>query len=117
MRDALGDGAAFAAAAFGGGTPTYLTAAELDRLFDIAERRMGAGCGAVPLSVETSPATATADRLAVLAERGTTRVSIGVQSFVDAEARAAGRPQRRAEVEAALGRDPRRRRSRCSTST
>ncbi|MGW7288066.1 STM4012 family radical SAM protein [Streptomyces sp. NPDC054847] len=106
VREALGDGAPvrFAAAAFGGGTPTFLTAGELERLCDIAEKRMGADLSAVPLSVETSPATATADRLAVLAERGTTRVSIGVQSFVDAEARAAVRPQRRADVEAALGR-------------
>ncbi|MFE7123275.1 STM4012 family radical SAM protein [Streptomyces sp. NPDC057617] len=111
VRDALtgpGQGGAepvrFAAAAFGGGTPTFLDAGELDRLCDIAEKRMGADLRSVPLSVETSPATATADRLAVLADRGTTRLSIGVQSFVDAEARAAVRPQRRAEVEAALGR-------------
>ncbi|MFJ6728645.1 STM4012 family radical SAM protein [Streptomyces sp. NPDC091281] len=94
----------FATAAFGGGTPTFLTAAELDRLCDIAEHRMGADLRAVPLSVEASPATATADRLAVLADRGATRLSLGVQSFVDTEARAAVRPQRRADVEAALGR-------------
>ena len=104
VREALGGGARFAAAAFGGGTPTFLTAAELERLCDIAEERMGADLRAVPLSVETSPSTATADRLAVLAERGTTRLSIGVQSFVDAEARAAVRPQRRSDVEAALAR-------------
>ncbi|MGA5872536.1 STM4012 family radical SAM protein [Streptomyces cinereoruber] len=106
VREALGDGepVRFATAAFGGGTPTFLTAGELERLCDIAERRMGADLRAVPLSVETSPATATADRLAVLAERGATRLSIGVQSFVEAEARAAVRPQRRADVEAALGR-------------
>ncbi|MER7314803.1 MULTISPECIES: STM4012 family radical SAM protein [Streptomyces] len=106
VRDALGDAdpVRFAAAAFGGGTPTFLTAGELERLCDIAERRMGADLRSVPLSVETSPSTATADRLAVLADRGTTRVSIGVQSFVDAEARAAVRPQHRSEVEAALGR-------------
>ncbi|GGV22783.1 coproporphyrinogen III oxidase [Streptomyces longisporoflavus] len=109
VRDALGAGGdagpvRFANAAFGGGTPTYLEAAELERLCDIAERRMGADLRAIPLSVEASPATATADRLAVLAERGTTRLSLGVQSFVDAEARAAVRPQRRADVEAALGR-------------
>lgn len=106
VRDALGDDGPvrFAAAAFGGGTPTFLTAGELERLCDIAEKRMGADLGAAPLSVETSPATATADRLGVLAERGTTRISIGVQSFVDAEARAAVRPQHRSEVEAALGR-------------
>ncbi|MEU6016557.1 STM4012 family radical SAM protein [Streptomyces sp. NPDC047515] len=106
VRDALGDAdpVRFAAAAFGGGTPTFLTAAELERLCDIAEKRMGADLRSVPLSVETSPSTATADRLAVLAERGTTRISIGVQSFVEAEARAAVRPQRRAEVEKALDR-------------
>ncbi|WP_381792041.1 STM4012 family radical SAM protein [Streptomyces niveus] len=94
----------FAAAAFGGGTPTFLTAGELERLCDIAEKRMGADLRAVPLSVETSPSTATADRLSVLADRGATRLSIGVQSFVEEEAKAAVRPQRRSDVEAALGR-------------
>ncbi|MFB4311823.1 STM4012 family radical SAM protein [Actinomadura sp. GTD37] len=101
VLDAL-DGAAFATAAFGGGTPTYLTAPELERLCDIAGRFRG--FGSIPLGVETSPATATTDRLTVLAERGTTRISIGVQSFIDEEARAAVRPQKRAEVEAALDR-------------
>ncbi|MDX2561640.1 STM4012 family radical SAM protein [Streptomyces sp. TX20-6-3] len=106
VREALGDRdpVRFATAAFGGGTPTFLTAGELERLCDIAEQRMGVDLRAVPLSVETSPATATADRLALLAERGATRLSIGVQSFVEAEARAAVRPQRRADVESALGR-------------
>ncbi|MGW5865141.1 STM4012 family radical SAM protein [Streptomyces sp. NPDC055239] len=109
VRDALGESSdaapvRFANAAFGGGTPTYLDASELERLCDIAERRMGADLRAIPLSVEASPATATADRLAVLAERGATRLSLGVQSFVDSEARAAVRPQRRADVETALGR-------------
>ncbi|WP_233600294.1 STM4012 family radical SAM protein [Micromonospora sp. M71_S20] len=102
VAEALGDDAGYARAALGGGTPTYLTADELTDLFGIATA-MGARLPGVPLSVETSPATATPDRLAVLAAHGTTRVSIGVQSFLDAEARAAGRPQRRAEVETALG--------------
>ncbi|MFD7133897.1 STM4012 family radical SAM protein [Streptomyces sp. NPDC059894] len=106
VREALGegDGVRFATAAFGGGTPTFLDAPELERLCDIAEHRMGADLRAVPLSVEASPATATADRIAVLADRGATRLSLGVQSFVDSEARAAVRPQRRADVEAALAR-------------
>ncbi|RMI33331.1 STM4012 family radical SAM protein [Nocardia stercoris] len=103
VREALVPSARFATAAFGGGTPTYLTAAELNRLCDIAES-LGADLRAVPLSVEASPATATADRLAVLAARGATRLSLGVQSFDDTEARAAVRPQRRADVEAALQR-------------
>ncbi|MGW6528601.1 STM4012 family radical SAM protein [Streptomyces venezuelae] len=104
-REALevkGDRIRFALAAFGGGTPTYLTAAELTRLCTICEDVMGADLAAVPWSVETSPATATADRIAVLKERGATRLSIGVQSFIDAEARAAVRPQKREEVEGAL---------------
>ncbi|MGW1962548.1 STM4012 family radical SAM protein [Streptomyces sp. NPDC001935] len=106
MREALGDEETprFANAAFGGGTPTFLEAAELERLCDIAEQEMGADLRAIPLSVEASPATATADRLAVLVERGTTRLSLGVQTFVEEESRAAVRPQRRADVESALAR-------------
>ncbi|WP_278262377.1 STM4012 family radical SAM protein [Nocardia sp. AG03] len=106
VRAALGDTERprFATAAFGGGTPTFLEAGELARLCDIAELIMGADLRAIPLSVEASPATSTADRLTVLAERGATRLSLGVQSFIDEEARAAVRPQRRADVEAALGR-------------
>ncbi|GAA5193924.1 STM4012 family radical SAM protein [Rugosimonospora acidiphila] len=102
VRAALGADAGFARVAFGGGTPTYLTAGELDELCDIAAATMGAPLGRLPLAVETSPATATPDRLSVLVARGATRISIGVQSFLDTEARAAVRPQRRVEVERAL---------------
>ncbi|MFI5720923.1 STM4012 family radical SAM protein [Nocardia sp. NPDC051750] len=104
VRDCLGDPVRFATAAFGGGTPTYLDAGELTRLCDIAEHIMGADLRGIGFSVETSPATATTDRLTVLAARGATRISLGVQSFDDAEARAAVRPQRRADVESALSR-------------
>ncbi|MEW1637963.1 STM4012 family radical SAM protein [Streptomyces sp. NPDC093801] len=102
--EAKGEPVRFTLAAFGGGTPTYLTADELTRLCDIGEKVMGADLKAASWSVETSPATATADRIAVLSERGATRVSIGVQSFIDEEARAAVRPQKREEVEASLAR-------------
>ncbi|GAA4242729.1 STM4012 family radical SAM protein [Actinomadura meridiana] len=102
VLDALDGKGSFATAAFGGGTPTYFAAPELERLCDIAGRFPG--FGTVPLGVETSPATATTDRLTVLADRGTSRISIGVQTFIDSEARAAVRPQKRAEVEAALER-------------
>jgi len=101
VADGLGE-ATFASVAFGGGTPTYLTAAELDTACDIASRF--ASLGEIPFGVESSPATATADRLAVLKDRGVTRLSLGVQSFIDAEAHAAGRPQKRALVEDALSR-------------
>ncbi|WP_068163828.1 STM4012 family radical SAM protein [Rhodococcus phenolicus] len=102
--DAAGpDTARFAAAAIGGGTPTYLEARELDALFDILTE-FAPELPRIPSGVETSPATATADRVAVLADRGVHRVSIGVQSFLDHEAHAAGRPQKRAAVDAALDR-------------
>jgi oxygen-independent coproporphyrinogen-3 oxidase len=97
-RDALGS-ASFAAGAIGGGTPTYLTAAELGELVAIIRDVVGRPLG---LAIETSPATATPDRMSVLAEHGTHRVSIGVQSFLDSEAHAAGRPQRRSDVDRAL---------------
>lgn len=90
----------FAAFAIGGGTPTYLEAGELERLFAILGRHHD--LSGIPIGVETSPATATPDRLRVLADHGVNRVSIGVQSFDEREARAAGRPQRTAEVEQAL---------------
>jgi len=96
---ALGPAARFARGAIGGGTPTYLTAAELHALFDVVDGMAGRP---LPVSVETSPATATADRIAVLVERGASRISIGVQSFLDVEAHAAGRPQRRVDVDRAL---------------
>lgn len=100
--DESGDAPGFANAAIGGGTPTFLDAAGLSRLFDLVEKVMGVELGAVPLSVEASPSTAIPDRLAVLAERGTTRLSLGVQSFDEVEARAAVRPQKTGEVERAL---------------
>ncbi|TCO53716.1 STM4012 family radical SAM protein [Actinocrispum wychmicini] len=90
--------AKFAQAAIGGGTPTYLDARELERLLGLTRPVTGQ----VPLSVETSPDTATPDRLAVLADHGTTRISIGVQTFDDTEARAAVRPQKRSTVDRAL---------------
>jgi coproporphyrinogen III oxidase-like Fe-S oxidoreductase len=100
IRASLDPAASFSRLAIGGGTPTYLTAPELESLFAILAEAFDAP--SVPLSVETSPATATPDRLAVLAAHATTRISIGVQSFLDAEAHAAGRPQRLAEVMDAL---------------
>ena len=95
--------ASWARLAIGGGTPTFLDERGLHRLFDLAAR-LGADAGAIPVSVETSPDTAEPGRLRVLRERGVDRISIGVQSFIEAEARAAGRAQRTASVEAALDR-------------
>lgn len=96
--------ARFARMAIGGGTPTFLDADELDLLLTILAGALGASPDNVPTSVEASPETVTAEKLAVLRQHGVERLSIGVQSFLDGEARALGRPQRRAVVEHALDR-------------
>ena len=101
--DALGT-TRYARVAIGGGTPTLLSAAALAAIFDIAEDTMGAALDEVPVAIETSPDTATSDKLALLRSRGVDRVSIGVQSFFDDEVRALGRAQKRREVERALDR-------------
>lgn len=100
VADALAP-ARFARLAIGGGTPTFLGADLLDRVFGVAERLGALG---VPASVEVSPATLDDAQADVLARRGVTRVSMGVQSFVEAETSAVARPQSRAEVAAAMGR-------------
>lgn len=99
VAEALGQ-VAFARFAIGGGTPTVLDADGLARLFDIAGRLLGPS--AVPVSVETSPDTARPEKLALLRERGVTRISIGVQSFHEAETASVGRPQQTTAVVAAL---------------
>ncbi|HKC88052.1 MAG TPA: STM4012 family radical SAM protein, partial [Blastocatellia bacterium] len=58
----------------------------------------------IPVSVETSPLTAEAGKLRLLRGRGVDRISIGVQSFIEAEVNAVGRSQKTAVVEQALDR-------------
>lgn len=102
VRRALDEGGAFAIAraAIGGGTPTLLDARQLERVIALMHA-MGKSRG-VPMSVETSPETALPDRLAVLVGGGADRISIGVQSFVEAECKAVNRPQRTTDVHRAL---------------
>ncbi|WP_245375441.1 STM4012 family radical SAM protein [Paenibacillus eucommiae] len=92
----------FARFAIGGGTPTLLAPKQLSRLFDIAEGTMGFDPQKASISVETSPETITSERLGILKQRRVDRVSMGIQSFVEAEAAAIYRPQQPDEVERAL---------------
>jgi oxygen-independent coproporphyrinogen-3 oxidase len=101
VRAALPD-AAFARFAMGGGTPTYLAVADLEAALDVAERTMGADLARIPGSVEVSPETVDAEKLANLRARGIDRISIGVETFDEAEAAAVYRPQQAAVVERAL---------------
>jgi oxygen-independent coproporphyrinogen-3 oxidase len=87
--DALG-GHRFAQLAIGGGTPTFLSASQLERLLGIVDRL---GAGGVPGTVEASPDTLSDGKLALLAQFGVERLSVGVQSVVEAETGAVARRQ------------------------
>jgi oxygen-independent coproporphyrinogen-3 oxidase len=64
----------------GGGTPTYLSCAQLDRLLAELDRWLPRRPDP-EFSVEANPGTLDADKVAVLADHGVTRVSLGAQSF------------------------------------
>ncbi|MBH24870.1 MAG: coproporphyrinogen III oxidase [Myxococcales bacterium] len=101
---AMGEGARFARFAMGGGTPTQLPLEGLEAVLDLLHDELGAELAAIPASVECSPETATLEKLRLLRERGVDRISMGVQSFVDAEVKAIHRPQNMGSVRAALER-------------
>lgn len=65
---------------FGGGTPTHLPPRELARLFQIATHWFSLESGG-ELSIEANPLDLASERVAVLAQAGVTRVSLGAQSF------------------------------------
>jgi len=90
--------------AMGGGTPTLLSASQLSALLQTISETYQVSLSQLPTSVETSPATATADRLKVLHDFGVQRISIGVQSFHAADSQLFGRPQQVSDVHAAIDR-------------
>jgi oxygen-independent coproporphyrinogen-3 oxidase len=94
--------AEFVRLALGGGTPTFLSERELESLFEIVTDTLDADPRGLGASCEASPATITAGKLALLRDHGVTRLSLGIQSFHEADAHAMGRPQRAADVETAL---------------
>lgn len=74
----------------GGGTPTYLSAAQLDRLLGHLHRTVTLPSG-IEFSVECSPETVTPEKLAVLRRHGVNRLSVGIQAFDDGLLRLLGR--------------------------
>ncbi len=87
----------------GGGTPTLLEPDLLARLFAAIRAEFDLQDGA-EITVECAPGQLPEETLAAMAEAGVNRVSLGVQSFVEAEARASGRLHNRAAVETDLRR-------------
>ena len=82
---------------FGGGTPTQLSAPQLERLCGIVHDRFELSLE-TEFSVEANPARMTADKIAVLADAGVNRISLGVQSFDDATLTMLERDHRRSDV-------------------
>ena len=75
----LGD-AVFRDVTIGGGTPLYLEADQLERLFAIVGRGMGV-VKEYPVIMETSPNQTTEEKLEIAKVNHTQRISIGIQSF------------------------------------
>jgi oxygen-independent coproporphyrinogen-3 oxidase len=84
------DGAPADTIYFGGGTPSLLAPAEVARLI-AACRAAFAVTPDAEVTLELNPETATADYLAAIREAGVNRLSIGVQTFDDAELKRLGR--------------------------
>lgn len=91
----------------GGGTPTHLSARQLERLLrtvlDWLPPRPGH-----EFSVEANPGTLDADKVAVLAEHGVTRVSLGAQSLRPEALQFLGRDHAPADVPRAVAQVKRR---------
>jgi oxygen-independent coproporphyrinogen-3 oxidase len=81
----------------GGGTPSLLSPALFRRLFT-SLRREFAVLPTAEITVECAPGQLEPAVLEALAECGVTRISFGVQSFVDREAKSIGRLHNRAVV-------------------
>jgi oxygen-independent coproporphyrinogen-3 oxidase len=84
----------------GGGTPSLLDPAHLQRILDAIRRTFHANLAEVTL--EADPETVEPDKAAAWVRAGINRVSFGVQSFSDAELKATGRMHRRADIHRAV---------------
>jgi oxygen-independent coproporphyrinogen-3 oxidase len=87
----------------GGGTPTLLAAELLAKIFAAMRAEFALDADA-EITVECAPGQLSDAMLEAVAAVGVNRASLGVQSFVDSEARASGRLHNRATVEADLQR-------------
>jgi oxygen-independent coproporphyrinogen-3 oxidase len=74
----------------GGGTPSLLSPAAIDRLLSALRARLPLQPGA-EVTLEANPGTFERERFRAFREAGVTRLSLGVQSFDDAKLAALGR--------------------------
>lgn len=86
---------------FGGGTPTHLPAAALDRLLTSVKETFPLSANA-ELSVEANPADLDEARVNVLAQHGVGRISLGAQSFNSAKLQVLERDHGASDIQAAV---------------
>lgn len=106
VREALGEPRPVTQHHWGGGTPTYLEAAQIERLFRALDSAFPRAPGA-EVSLEVDPRVTSREQLAVLRECGFNRISLGVQDFDPRVQEAVHRVQS-VEMTAALVEDSRR---------
>src|SRR6516225_2736173 len=87
----------------GGGTPSHLSAGQLERLLGTLLRWLPPRPGH-EFSVEANPDSLDSDKVKVLADHGVNRVSLGAQSFHPHLLRALGRDHTAGEVPRAVER-------------
>ena len=92
---------------FGGGTPTHLSAEQLQRLTELVLRQFPLSDG-YEFSVEANPAGLDDAKIDVLAGAGVNRVSLGIQSFDAAILEILERDHRRDDIYSAVERVRRR---------
>jgi oxygen-independent coproporphyrinogen III oxidase len=95
--DRLGPGQSVSQLHFGGGSPTFLSDAELARVMGALQQAFRMAPGA-EISIEVDPRTVTPERLGHLARLGFNRLSFGVQDFDAAVQQAVHRVQSREMV-------------------
>jgi oxygen-independent coproporphyrinogen-3 oxidase len=91
---------------FGGGTPSLMPPEVVDAIIDAARRNWGFTNG-IEISMEANPGSSDAARFADYKAAGVNRMSVGVQSFREADLKALGRRhtvrEARSAIDLALG--------------
>jgi oxygen-independent coproporphyrinogen-3 oxidase len=85
----------------GGGTPSLLSAQGMDTLLSAIRARIHLEPDA-EITMEANPGSVEAEKFAGFAKAGITRVSLGIQSFQDAQLKALGRIHNGAEAKRAI---------------
>ncbi|QYG89363.1 radical SAM family heme chaperone HemW [Bacillus atrophaeus] len=82
----------------GGGTPTSLSEAQLEKLMDIVHRVLKPSSPLPEFAVEANPDDLSAEKLKVLKGAGVNRLSFGVQTFEDDLLKKIGRVHKKKDV-------------------